>query len=191
MRTASMFARMVSDWPWLGPANVKREPLAQAAPRALSEEQPRGFLRAAELARPRDRAIVTLLLYTTLRLHELVALDVDDASASARKGVLVIRSGKGDANREVPLNRPCRQAHRDQAARRRDGRVLTTPRPALRRFRRIYFTRENLRAAIVEIVNKTLQARDELLTRRTHELADTTLRLRGPRSVDISLIIEH
>jgi integrase len=34
---------------------------------------------------------------------------------------------------------------------------------ALRRFRRIYFTRENLRAAIVEIVNTTLQARDELL----------------------------
>jgi hypothetical protein len=34
---------------------------------------------------------------------------------------------------------------------------------ALRRFRRIYFTRENLRAAIVEVVNKTLQVRDELL----------------------------
>jgi hypothetical protein len=34
---------------------------------------------------------------------------------------------------------------------------------ALRRFRRIYFTRENLRAAIVEIVNTTLKVRDELL----------------------------
>jgi hypothetical protein len=34
---------------------------------------------------------------------------------------------------------------------------------ALRRFRRMYFTRENLRAAIVEIVNKTLQVPDELL----------------------------
>jgi TnpA family transposase len=34
---------------------------------------------------------------------------------------------------------------------------------ALRRFRRIYFTRENLRAAIVEIVNTTLHLRDELL----------------------------
>ena len=32
----------------LGPANVKREPLAQAAPRALSEEQQRALLRAAE-----------------------------------------------------------------------------------------------------------------------------------------------
>ena len=34
---------------------------------------------------------------------------------------------------------------------------------ALRRFRRIYFTRENLRAAIVEVVNTTLRVRDELL----------------------------
>jgi len=94
----------------LGPANVKREPLAQAAPRALSEEQQRALLRAAEASRPRDRAIVTLLLYTALRLHELVALDVEDLSISARKGLLVVRSGKGDVYREVPLNRPCRAA---------------------------------------------------------------------------------
>ena len=53
---------------------------------------------------------MTLLLYTALRLHELVALDVDDVAISARKGMLVVRSGKGDAYREVPLNRPCRAA---------------------------------------------------------------------------------
>ena len=34
---------------------------------------------------------------------------------------------------------------------------------ALRRFRRIYFTRENLRAAIIEVVNTTLRVRDQLL----------------------------
>ena len=97
----------------LGPANVKREPLAQAAPKALSEEQQRALLRAAEVSRSRDRAIVTLLLYTALRLHELVDLDVGDVSISARKGLLVVRSGKGDAYREVPLNRSCRQALED------------------------------------------------------------------------------
>jgi integrase/recombinase XerC len=94
----------------LGSANVKREPLAQAAPRALSEGQQRALLRAAEVGRPRDRAIVVLLLYTAIRLHELVALDVEDVSVSARKGLLVVRSGKGDAYREVPLNRPSRAA---------------------------------------------------------------------------------
>ncbi len=94
----------------LGAANVKREPLAQAAPRALSEDQQRELLRAAERSRPRDRAIVTLLLYTALRLKELVSLDVDDVSVSARKGLLIIRSGKGDVYREVPLNPSCRKA---------------------------------------------------------------------------------
>ncbi len=94
----------------LGPANVKRETLQQAAPRALSEDQQRALLRAAEGSRPRDRAIVTLLLYAGLRLGELAALNVEDMSVSARKGIVVVRSGKGDAYREVPLNRPCREA---------------------------------------------------------------------------------
>ncbi len=40
----------------------------------------------------------------------LVALDVDDVSLSARKGLVVIRSGKGDLYREVPLNPSCRDA---------------------------------------------------------------------------------
>ncbi len=94
----------------LGPAIVSREPLAQSAPRALSGDEQRALVRAAEAGKPRDRAIVVLLLYTGLRLTELVALDVDDARISARKGLLVVRSGKGDRYREVPLNRPVREA---------------------------------------------------------------------------------
>jgi site-specific recombinase XerD len=50
-----------------------------------------------------------VLLYTGLRLAELVALDVDDVKVSARKGIVVVRSGKGDAYREVPLNALVRQ----------------------------------------------------------------------------------
>lgn len=94
----------------LGPANVKREPLAESAPRALPVEQQRALLRAAEECKPRDRAIVTVLLYTALRLQQLVALDVEDVSISARKGVLRVCSGKGDVYREVPLNPACRDA---------------------------------------------------------------------------------
>ena len=94
--------------------------LAQAAPKALSVEQQRELLRAAEALKPRDRAIVPLLLYTAPRLGELVALDLDDVSISARKGLPVIRSGKGDLYREVPLNPSCRQTLtawlRDRAA---------------------------------------------------------------------------
>jgi len=94
----------------LGAANVAREPVAQAAPRALSEQEQRALLRAAEDAKPRDDAIVVLLLYTGLRLGELAALDLADVRLSARKGIVVVRSGKGDAYREVPLNRPVREA---------------------------------------------------------------------------------
>jgi integrase/recombinase XerC len=94
----------------LGPAMVKREPLAQTAPRALSEDEQRALLHATEDGKPRDRAIVVLLLYTALRLSELVALEIGDARVSARKGLLVVRSGKGDQYREVPLNRPVRAA---------------------------------------------------------------------------------
>jgi site-specific recombinase XerC len=70
-------------------------------------------VRAAEGSRPRDRAIVTLLLYTALRLQELVTLDLDDVSISARRGLLVITPGKGDLYREVPLNPFCQQALTD------------------------------------------------------------------------------
>lgn len=52
---------------------------------------------------------MVMLLYTGLRLAELVALDLDDVRVSARKGLVVVRSGKGDAYREVPLNALVRQ----------------------------------------------------------------------------------
>ncbi|MCA1681108.1 MAG: tyrosine-type recombinase/integrase [Actinobacteria bacterium] len=93
----------------LGRPVVRREELPARAPRALSDEQQRRLLRMAERASARDRAILVTLLYTGLRLAELVALDLDDVRVSARKGLLVVRSGKGDAYREVPLNALVRQ----------------------------------------------------------------------------------
>jgi site-specific recombinase XerD len=88
---------------------VRREDLPASSPRALSEEQQRRLLRMAERLSARDRAIVVTLLYTGRRLAELVALDVEDLRMSARKGLVVVRSGKGDAYREVPLNALVRQ----------------------------------------------------------------------------------
>ena len=93
----------------LGRPIVRREELSKAAPRAMTKDEERRLLRMAERASARDRAIVVALLYTGLRLAELVALDVDDVRMSARKGVVIVRSGKGDAYREVPLNALVRQ----------------------------------------------------------------------------------
>jgi len=88
----------------LGAAIVRREELPRSAPRALDVEQQRDLLRAAEESTARDRAIVALLLFTGLRLAEAAALQVTDVRVSARKGRVVVRSGKGDAYREVELN---------------------------------------------------------------------------------------
>jgi site-specific recombinase XerD len=94
-----------------GRPDVRREELAQAAPRALSPEQLQRFMRAVQRCKsPRDRAIAVLLVNTGLRIGECAALDVDDVAVSARKGLVVVREGKGDAYPEVALNAETRDA---------------------------------------------------------------------------------
>lgn len=78
----------------LGAAIVRREELPRAAPRALELEQQRALLRAAEESTARDRAIVALFLFTGLRLAEAADLLSADVQISARKGLVVVRSGR-------------------------------------------------------------------------------------------------
>lgn len=92
---------------------VQRESLPAQAPRALKPEEQKAFLRAVERASTvRDRAIAQILFYTAIRLGECAALNLDDVRVSARKGIVIIRSGKGDAYREVPLNAEVREVLR-------------------------------------------------------------------------------
>jgi len=49
-----------------------------------------------------------VLLFTGLRIAELVALDTGDLSISARKGQLTVRRGKGERYRQVPVNSEAR-----------------------------------------------------------------------------------
>ena len=58
---------------------MDREQLPQVSPRALDESEQRMLLRAVERCpSARDRAIITTMLYTGLRLSELTALVVTD-----------------------------------------------------------------------------------------------------------------
>lgn len=92
---------------------VQRESLPAQAPHALKLEEQKAFLRAVERTpMVRNRAIAQLLFYTAIRLGECAALNLDDVRVSARKGILIIRSGKGDTYREVPLNTEVREALR-------------------------------------------------------------------------------
>jgi len=104
----------------LGKPGVRREEPPSSAPRALSAGDQRRFLRAVErCASARDRAIATLFFYSALRLQELAGLDAGDVAISARKGRVTVRSGKGDAYREVALNADVRWALEGWLAERR------------------------------------------------------------------------
>ena len=91
--------------------NVQREDLPEQSPRALKSAEQKAFLRAVEhTPSVRNRALAHLFFYSGLRLGECAALNVDDTRLSARKGIVIIRSGKGDTYREVPLNTQVREA---------------------------------------------------------------------------------
>lgn len=92
---------------------IQREDLPEQSPRALKPEEQTAFLRAVERSPSlRDQTIARLLFYTGLRLSECAALNVDDVRISARKGLVIVRSGKGDTYREVPLNADVRDTLR-------------------------------------------------------------------------------
>ncbi len=47
---------------------------------------------------------IYLPFYAGLRIAETVALDLDDIHLSARKGTIIVRSGKGSRYREIPAH---------------------------------------------------------------------------------------
>lgn len=99
---------------------VKVNPTTKLKPVASQPLSPRGFTpverqrlrREAERAGPMVDAIVTTLLNTGLRVDELVRLTWADVTLSPRSGKAIIRKGKGDKARIVPLNAPVREALR-------------------------------------------------------------------------------
>ena len=93
------------------PGKVTREDLPQEAPRALTKEEQKRFLRAVVgCRRSKDRAVATLLLYTGIRISECAALKEHDVSVAGRKNRVIVRNGKGDRYREIPLNAEAKEA---------------------------------------------------------------------------------
>jgi site-specific recombinase XerC len=101
--------------------------------RASGKRKPPQFLRAAErdrlldllerTANPRDKAIITLFLYSGLRLNELRMLDRHDIEWEERR--IMVRFAKGGKWRRLSLNPKAADALRAYLATRRD------PDPAL------------------------------------------------------------
>jgi len=81
------------------------------APKWLARREQYGLLRAVQKAnRPRDEALIMLMLHTGLRVSEVSNLRIGDISISPRKGAIMVRGGKGEKFRTVPLNSNVRNA---------------------------------------------------------------------------------
>lgn len=165
-----------------GRPEVPREDLPQLAPRALAESEQRRFLRAVEASpSPRDRAIATVFFYTALRLSELAALELGDVSVTARRGVVRVRAGKGDAYREVPLNSACRNAIDDWAQAR------TAPEDIVALWLSRQGTRMSSRA--IDLVIRRL-AKDAGLELSAHTLRHTAVTNLIRSGADVVLVAE-
>jgi integrase len=78
----------------------------------LSGTQVNALLRQAQVSRDpaRNYAIIQILLQTGIRLSECAALTFGDITFGERSGTLIVRAGKGNKVRSVPLNASARDA---------------------------------------------------------------------------------
>ena len=104
--------------------NVKSVQQSAPAPRWLDKQEQFSLQRAIEkdlqlaklryprryVTRRRDASLILFLLHTGLRLSEVVALELGDVQISDRKGSVLVRRGKGNKQRNVPLNSEARKA---------------------------------------------------------------------------------
>ena len=58
----------------------------------------------------RDAAIVKLILFTGIRVGEIIQLRMSDIILNERKGSVIVREGKGTKRREIPLKAKARKA---------------------------------------------------------------------------------
>lgn len=81
------------------------------APKWLTERQQLALVRAVRKGQSvRDLAMIELLLKTGLRVSELVDLTLSDVELSECASQVIVRRGKGEKYREVPLSREVRAA---------------------------------------------------------------------------------
>ena len=85
---------------------------ASSSRKGLKSTQVNALLRQAQLSRDRERnyAIVQVLLQTGIRLSECAALTFEDITFGERSGLLLVRAGKGNKARSVPVNASAREA---------------------------------------------------------------------------------
>jgi len=64
-------------------------------------------------SRKRDAALIIFMMHTGLRLQETLDLRITDLQLGERKGTVLVRRGKGNKQRSIPLNSEARKAIED------------------------------------------------------------------------------
>jgi len=81
------------------------------APKGLKRDEVRKLLREVELRGDvRANAIFSLMLYTGVRVSDVAGLELHDLMLGERSGSIVVRNGKGNKQRSLPLSLPVRRA---------------------------------------------------------------------------------
>jgi site-specific recombinase XerC len=88
------------------------------APKALEPGQLNALLRQTTHTRypARNAAIIQMLVQTGLRIGECASLHFEDITFGERQGEVMVKAGKGNKSRRVPLNASLRQALADYLA---------------------------------------------------------------------------
>ena len=104
--------------------NIKGVAGVTHAPKWLDKHEQHSLKRAIEndlelakknypkrwVTRRRDASLTLFLLHTGLRLSEAIGLRMSDLELSERKGSISVQNGKGNKQRDVPLNSDARKA---------------------------------------------------------------------------------
>lgn len=118
--------------------HIKAVAIAPRGPKWLDKRQQHKLIRTIEqdlqlakssfpkrwVTRRRDASLVLFLLHTGLRLGETIRLCIDDIQLSERKGSVLVRQGKGNKERVIPLNAEARKALQEWMAVRPEGEYL-------------------------------------------------------------------
>ena len=92
-------------------AQVKGLPAAPRTPKALAKREVDRLIREAERhGDKRNLAILLTLRHSGVRVGELCNLRLGDVTISERKAQLLVRAGKGNKDRVIPLKNDARQA---------------------------------------------------------------------------------
>jgi site-specific recombinase XerD len=192
--------KLIGEVP-LAPHSLDRRQLA-ALERELERTVNRAITVVAKFLAARDRAMVLLLANTGLRVSELCALEIADVAISERSGSVMVRRGKGNKQRSVPLNVEARRAltvwlHTYAHA---EGEALfcgLTPRGVQ------YAIKEYGRRACVPVTPHTLRhsfaksladagvRAEEIAALLGHSKLETTRRYTQPTSKDLAAAVER